>query len=101
VATEKRKDQRDWDKSDDEIGHFMGYLMLTPDGALSDKEKAAKKKLWPHIAEYVQRRQTDKRLSPGTANAWLLAVLAAWSTMVRRQFPERFRGHLAAVRSEL
>ena len=101
VATEKRKDRRDWDKSDEEIGHFMGYLMLTPDGALSDKEKAAKQKLWPHIAEYVQRRQTEKRLNADTANAWLLAVLAAWSAMVRRQFPERFHGHLAAVRSEL
>ena len=101
VATEKRKDRRDWDKSDDEIGHFMGYLMLTPDGALSDREKAAKQKLWPHIAEYVQRRQTEKRLNADTANAWLLAVLAAWSAMVRRQFPERFHGHLVAVRTEL
>jgi len=30
AATEKRKDQRDWDKLDEDIGHFMGYLMLTP-----------------------------------------------------------------------
>lgn len=63
VATENRKDRRDWDKSDEDIGHFMGYLMLTPDGALSEKERAAKTKLWPHIAEYVQRRQTEKRLN--------------------------------------
>jgi hypothetical protein len=101
VATEKRKDRRDWDKSDEDIGHFVGYLMLTPDGNLSEKELAAKKKLWPHLGEYVQRRQQEKRLNADTINAWLLAVLAAWSALVRREFPGKFREQLAAVRSEL
>ena len=101
VATEKRKDRRDWGKSDEEIGHFVGYLMLTPDGNLSEKERAAKKKLWPHISEYIQRRQQEKRLNADTINAWLLAVLAAWSALVRREFPGKFREQLAAVRSEL
>jgi len=101
VATEKRKDRRDWDKPDEDIGHFVGYLMLTPDGNLSEKELAAKKKLWPHIAEYVQRKQTEKRLNAHTINAWLLAVLAAWSALVRLEFPGKFQEQLAAVRSEL
>ena len=101
VATEKRKDKRDWDKPDEDIGHFMGYLMLTPDGQLSDKERAAKAKLLPHLADYLARRQAEKRLSADTINAWLLAVLAAWSALVRRTFPERLRGHLAAIREDL
>ncbi len=101
VATEKRKDRRDWDKSDEDIGHFVGYLMLTPDGSLSEKELAAKQKLWPHLSEYVQRKQREKRLDADTINAWLLAVLAAWSALVRREFPGKFREQLAAVRSEL
>ena len=101
VATEKRKDKRDWDKRDEDIGHFMGYLMLTPDARLSDKERAAKAKLLPHLADYIARRQTEKRLSADTINAWLLAVLAAWSALVRRAFPELLRGHLAAIRGDL
>jgi hypothetical protein len=101
VATEKRKDRRDWDKSDEDIGHFIGYLLLTPGANLSEKEKAAKDKLMPHLRDYLERRQKEKRLNSETINAWLLAVLAAWSALVRREFPGRFRGHLAAVRSEL
>jgi hypothetical protein len=101
VASEKHKDKRDADKTDEEIGHFIGYLMLTPDSQLSDKEKAAKVKLMPHIADYIQRKQADKRLPNDTINAWLLAVLAAWSALVRREFPGRLQTHLAAVRTEL
>jgi hypothetical protein len=101
VATEKRKDARDQDKSDEEIGHFMGYLMLTPDGKLSERERAAKRKLLPHITDYLSRRQAANRLGAETINAWLLAVLAAWSALVRREFPVRFREHLAALREEL
>jgi hypothetical protein len=101
VATEKHKDKRDCDKTDEDIGHFIGYLMLTPDSKLSDKEKAAKAKLMPHIADYIQRKQVAKRLPNETINAWLLAVLAAWSALVRREFPGRLQTHLAAVRSEL
>jgi len=101
VATEKRKDRRDWDKSDEDIGHFIGYLLLTPDANLSEKENAAKDKLMPHLRDYLERRQKEKRLNSETINAWLLAVLAAWSALVRREFPGRFRGHLAAVRAEL
>jgi len=101
VATEKRKDRRDADKPDEEIGHFIGYLLLTPDSKLSDKEQKAKAKLLPHLVDYLTRRQTEKRLNVETVNVWLLAVLAAWSALVRREFPDRLRAHLGAQRSEL
>jgi len=101
VATEKRKDKRDWDKTDEDIGHFVGYLLLTSDSKLSDKERNAKAKLLPHLVDYLTRRQTEKRLNAETINVWLLAVLAAWSALVRREFPDRLRAHLGAQRSEL
>jgi hypothetical protein len=101
VATEKRKDRRDADKPDEDIGHFMGYLLLTPDAKLSDKEQKAKAKLLPHLVDYLTRRQTEKRLNADTINAWLLAVVMAWSALVRREFPDRLRAHLGALRGEL
>jgi len=101
VATEKRKDARDWEKSDEEIGQWIGQLLLTPDIKLSDKERSAKEKLLPHIVDYLQRRQAEKRLADETVNAWLRAVLAAWSVLVRREFPQRLAAQLAAQRAEL
>ena len=90
--------------------------MLTPDAKLNAKrsgrvnpvtgkedmsELEAKKSLMPHIVDYIQRRQTDNRLPNDTINAWMLAVLAAWSALVRREFPGRLREHLKVVRGEL
>ena len=94
VATEKHKDQRDWDKSDEEIGHFIGYLLVTPDGKLSPKEKAAKAGFMRHIPQWLEKKQTDKRISDDMVNAWLLAVLAAWRALVVREFPARFAAQL-------
>jgi len=116
VANEKDKDRRDYDKSDEEIGSWIGYLMLTPDSKLNAKrsgkvnpvtgkpvlsELEAKHSLMKHIVDYIQRRQTEKRLGNDQINAWLLAVLAAWSVLVRREFPGRFRAQLNVVRTEL
>ncbi len=90
--------------------------MLTPDAKLSAKrsgrvnpvtgkedmsELEAKKSLMPHIVDYIQRRQTANRLANDRINEWLLAVLAAWSVLVRREFPGKFREHLKVVRTEL
>jgi hypothetical protein len=108
VANVKNKDQRDSDKSDEDIGHWIGYLMLTPDSRLSGQpsqpgrvsEREAKRRLLPHIVKYVEEQQQAQRLSPETINAWLQAVLTAWAAMVRREFPERLERNLAAVRSE-
>ena len=116
VGNEKDKDKRDYDKSDEEIGSWIGYLMLTPDSKLNAKrsgkvnpvtgkpvlsELEAKHSLMKHILEYIQRRQTEKRLGNDQISAWLLAVLAAWSVLVRREFPGRFREQLRVVRTEL
>jgi hypothetical protein len=116
VANEKNKDARDWEKSDEEIGSWIGHLMLTPDSKLNSQrsgrvnpvtgkpvlsELEAKHSLMKHIVEYIQRRQTENRLANDQINEWLLAVLAAWSRLVRREFPGRFREHLKVVRGEL
>ena len=116
VANEKKKDARDWDKSDEEIGSWIGHLMLTPDSKLNAKpsgrinpvtgqpdlsELEAKHHLMKHIVDYIQRRQTANRLASDRINEWLLAVLAAWSVLVRREFPGKFREQLKIVRTEL
>jgi len=116
VANEKKKDARDWEKSDEEIGRWIGYLMLTPDSKLNAKpsgrinpvtgqpdlsELEAKHHLMKHIVNYIQRRQTANRLASDRINEWLLAVLAAWSVLVRREFPGKFREQLKIVRTEL
>jgi hypothetical protein len=54
-----------------------------------------------HIVDYIQRRQTADRLASDRINEWLLAVLAAWSNLVRREFPGKFREQLKTVRTEL
>lgn len=101
VATEKRKDVRDWGKTDEEIGRWIGYLMLTPDKQLSPKEQAAKAGLMPYIVDYIARRQSAARLTDDTINAWLLAVLASWHALVRREFPVRLEAELKSIREEL
>jgi hypothetical protein len=94
VATEKHKDKRDWDKSDEEIGHFIGYLLVTPAGKLSPKEKAAKAGFLRHLPQWLEKKQQSQRISDDTVNAWLLAVLAAWKALVLREFPGRFAAQL-------
>ena len=109
VATEKRKDKRDWSKSDEEIADWTGHLMLTPDNLLSShasgpdrvSELEAKRRLLPHIAEFLARRQNEQRLPAETVTLWLTGVLAAWTALVRREWPGKFQGHLEKVRSEL
>ena len=109
VATEKRKDKRDWSKPDEEIANWIGHLMLTPDSLLSNhegrdgrvSEREAKRRLLPHIAAFLERRQSEQRLPVATVSTWLTGVLAAWSALVRRLWPVRFSEHLTRVRSEL
>ncbi|MGA3265481.1 MAG: hypothetical protein ABSE16_01510 [Verrucomicrobiota bacterium] len=109
VANVKDKDKRDSSKTDEDIGHWIGYLMLTPDSKLSDQpsdpgrisEREAKRRLLPHIVKYIEQRQQSQRLSSETINTWLQAVLAAWEAMVRREFAGKLQRHLAAVTSEL
>ena len=109
VATEKRKDRRDWEKSDEEIGQWIGHLLLSSESQLSDQpsapgrvsEREARRRLLPHLVEWLQKRQAERRLPNETINRWLLAVLAAWSALVRRELPIAFQAHYVAVAAEL
>lgn len=101
VATEKDKDKRDQGKSDEEIGRWIGHLLLTPDGQLSEKERSAKAGFLRHIPQWLEKQQNAKRLSNETVNAWLLAVLAAWKALVLREFPSRFKSSLQQQREVL
>ncbi len=71
----KRKDARDWGKTDEEVARFISRLMLTPDP--TDGERAAREKLEPHIAKFIANRLAGE-LGEAVAEIWLKAVLAAW-----------------------
>ena len=101
VANEKRKDARDDGKSDEEIGRWIGYLLITPDGQLSAKEKAAKEGFMRHVPQWLEAQQQGQRLADATVTAWLLAVLAAWKALVLREFPARFQAALKQQRDVL
>ena len=109
VTTQKRKDRRDWEKSDEEIGRWIGHLLLTPESQLSDRtsgegrisEREARRRLLPHLLEWLQKRQAEQRLPSATVNRWMLAVLAAWSALVRRELPAAFQQHYVALATEL
>jgi hypothetical protein len=101
VEEEKRKDRKDLGKTDEEIGHFISYLMLAPEGSLSPREQAARESLMPHIADYLQRKQADERLTADTTDLWLRAVLAAWCALARQRFPEVLRAELRGAKTEL
>jgi hypothetical protein len=99
VTTEKNKDSRDTGKTDEEIGDFISYLMLTPNP--TPRELAARQKLAPHIVDFIKRRQAQDRLDDATVETWLLAVLKTWRNLVADHFGEIFRREFRAVRSEL
>lgn len=99
VEKEKRRDARDANKSNEEISQFISYLMLTPQPTPAELE--ARRKLMPHIMDWIQRRQGRDKLDAATVDAWLRAVLAAWRRMVQAHFGEMFRKEFRAVRTEL
>jgi hypothetical protein len=95
VATEKRKDARDAGKSDEEIGHFIAYLMLTP--TPTPRERAAREKLMPHIVDFLQRRQAASRLPAEVVETWLRAVAVAWRIMICAHLPAMLKTELRAT----
>lgn len=99
VSEEKRHDRRDWGKSDEEIGRWIAYLLLTPDARLSEKEQAAKAKLMPHLADYLARQQMGSRLAPEVVSYWLQAVLLQWTAAFPEAFYQRLQAELAALRN--
>ena len=99
VQTEKDKDRRDAGKTDEEIGNFISYVMLTP--VPTPRMMEARVALMPHIADFLKRQQASARLDGATVETWLRAVVAAWRNLVRDLFPQRFCKELNAVRGEL
>jgi hypothetical protein len=107
VEQEKNKDQRDTGRTDEQIAHFIAYVMFTPDGGRyivrngPNKGRLVRDVFMPHIVDFLQRKQAGGRLDAATVDAWLRAVLAAWRNMVRDLFPQKFHAELRAVRGEL
>ena len=106
VATEKRKDQRDEGKSDQDIGDWIAYEMLAPDGGgtvRSGKNRGAQVRdvFMPYITDFLKRKQGLSRLPAAKVDAWLRAVLAAWRLMVHDLFPGKFHAALQRARTEL
>lgn len=106
VADEKEKDKRDDGKTDADIGDWISYEMLAPDGGHVVKHGPNKGRLvrdvfMPHIVEYLQRKQSQSRLDAAVVDTWLRAVLASWRRMVRDLFPEKFRAALHDAAGEL
>ena len=101
VGTEKRKDRRDTGKSDEDIGNWIAYEMLAPDGGHlvssgPNKDRPVRDVFMPYIVDFLQRKAAASRLDAAVVDAWLRAVLAAWRRMVRALFPNIFRTALRA-----
>ena len=103
VSTPKEEGGKDWDRRDptrtdegeDEVAQHIADVMLSP----NDKAKSARAGLLPHILEFMRQRMPE--LSAETIDLWLRAVLAAWSELVRREFPVTLRQELQKMKAEL
>ena len=85
---EKRKDARDWGRSDEDVARFISHLLLTPDP--TERELTAREKLEPHIAKFIANRLAGQ-LSQAVAEIWLKAVMAAWRALLRSAYPEKLQ----------
>lgn len=100
VAEEKDKDKRDYGKSDEEIGRWIAYLLLTPEGKLSAAEKHARDGFMRHIPQWLAKQQ-GSGVSEETADLWLRSVLVGWRKMVRVGYPGKVRAILREMATEL
>jgi hypothetical protein len=87
----KKRDSRDWSKTDEEIAHLISYIMLSPQAG--DKALEARRKLAPHIESFLAKAQ-EPPIPPETNNLWMSAVLEAWREMIRFDFPQVVRREL-------
>ncbi len=94
----KRRDSRDWGKSDEDIAHLISYIMLSSN--LGIQGLKARDRLTPHIESFLRQSQAD-RLPPATVDQWLRAVLAAWRELVRVKYPLAVRLELQSMSGEL
>jgi hypothetical protein len=88
----KRRDARDAGKSDEEIAAGISWIMLSP--APTAKVLEARRRLAPHIEEFVRRVMASRGISPERVAECLRAVLAAWRQMVRDGYAARVRNQL-------
>lgn len=89
----KRRDARDWGKSDEEIAGLIAYIMLSPN--LGPKGQAAREGLQPHIEAFIrQKLDAQHGVTPQTSDLWLRAVLTAWRAWVGPRWLERVRQNL-------
>lgn len=110
VENEKRWDvERDGPKNAltvREKAEWIAYILLSPSlsavpatpGRMS--EQAARDRLLPHVAEYLQRRSNAGRLAPETVDLWLRTVLLQWTATVVHEFPARLRAELHLLRQQ-
>jgi hypothetical protein len=100
VETEKRKDKRDWGKSDEQVAHLISYILLTADEKLGVKGKAAKAALMPHITKWLQKRSAPQ-MKPERIELLLLAVLAAWREGMRAGYGRAVSEEIGPLMGEL
>ncbi len=100
VAEEKDKDERDYGKSDEDIGQWITYILLSSPGSLTKKEREARTGLMRHIPQWIAKQQ-GAGVSAETADLWLRSVLAGWRTMVRTLYPGKVRAVLGQMQNEL
>lgn len=86
----KRRDSRDWGKSDEDIAHLISYIMLSPN--LGEGGMQSRNRLSPHIQAFMEKQMAAQGgVDPVTADLWLRAVLHAWQSWVRVRWIERVR----------
>jgi len=117
----KRRDERDAEKTTEEIASYVADVLLSP----NKQAQEARKRLLPHILEWLKRNGEAAglnpkergaghagepgyfsllnagELDPATVDLWLRAVLEAWKVMVRAGFEQRFRQELWKMSGEL
>jgi len=117
----KRRDERDAEKSTEEIASYVADVLLSP----NKQAQEARKRLLPHILEWLKKNGeaagldpkergaghagepgyfsllNADELDPATVDLWLRAVLEAWKVMVLAGFDQRFRQELVKMREEL
>lgn len=89
----KRRDARDWGKTDEEVAELISRIMLSPDMKSGSKMEKARNALWPHIADWLSAQQSNQ-LPPETVDLWLKSVLAGWRELVRINYPSVLRNQL-------
>jgi hypothetical protein len=93
----KKRDHRDWGKTDEEVATLISRIMLTPGVERGSGLDEARKKLMPHIVAWLQQNE-NQPLSPVTIDLWLRAVLAGWREMVKLYFPSMLKHELRGMK---